>query len=468
MFSRRKLAAGAAGLAGLVAIGVPLGLTSGSGRIDVFVGSTPTASATPTPDTYNVGVTTGTCDSTPTRLSTAVVAASIPAGSLACTFDQCWDVMVDGDHCFIKAGAYAEQAITGNRTAATTLKGEGDGDDVTVGTSTYQAGVGCTNVWSSLCADGNYLVVENLTTIVNDPGPAGGLEVGATHVTVRDFHSRGAVASNTPADVEGYYWASSIGVYNTNFTWDGGSLGRTDTYEEAHCYHSSVEPIWLQSGGDDAVIQYVSIGRYEAMTKSPTEANSVCQQEQTGEYNPHLEEVRFEDSDNEVFRGNTFNGPSDANSGYIFSSSDPDDITWVNNVFEDRVTLGNAWIQGTQGSGWQFLYNTILEDTGNALPGDAVVVGNFGYSLGCGATNILNAYSGSGSCGTNTYFGATAFGLDANNRVQAGSPAIDAAETPGASDHCTGAVVNSIDIDENPRPFGGSGPCTAGASEPIS
>lgn len=76
MIGRRKLAIGAAGAA--VALAVPMGLFSGGGTIDVFVGSTPTPTGTPTA-TPTATPGSITCDRTATStatLSTQVTAAT--------------------------------------------------------------------------------------------------------------------------------------------------------------------------------------------------------------------------------------------------------------------------------------------------------------------------------------------------------------------------------------------------------
>ena len=61
-----------------------------------------------------------------------------------------------------------------------------------------------------------------------------------------------------------------------------------------------------------------------------------------------------------------------------------------------------------------------------------------------------------------TRYGIDEFNLDADYRPNSGSVVIDAGETPGASDYCTGDL-GSVDRDDNPRPVGSR--CDSGAFE---
>lgn len=462
MVARRKIAVGAASLAAVAAVAIPLRLTQGSPSINVWVGSTPTPTVTPTPtpDPGQAHLWVDTNGGTCSRDAQGDAAYSDAA---ACgTFDAAWDAATAGDVIRVRPGTYAEQLVTGDKASETWIIGDGDGDDVTLGNGDDGADCATSN-WSVVCANAARMTLENVTAIVDDPGPYGGLSVNAANVTVRDYHILGEAWG------DGEFKPSSIGISATGFTFDGGSIGRTDTEEQARCSHSSIQPMWFQSGGDGATIRDVQVGRYEPQILPPGSPQGFCSPEADGTLNPHLESIRFEDADNVTFIGVTFNGPSNAGSGHIYSSSDPDGITFVNSIFEDRG-LSNAWNQMELAtpSDWTWLYTTILDDGGRALPGGGVsgetMVGNYGFSLGCGDSNTANVYRGSGSCSGVTFIGSTDLGVDANGRLTSGSaPAVDQGETPGASDECTGPLVDSVDIDGDSRPFGDE--CDVGADE---
>jgi hypothetical protein len=160
---------------------------------------------------------------------------------------------------------------------------------------------------------------------------------------------------------------------------------------------------------------------------------------------------------------------SDAGSGHIFTGSTGGKASrakFINNIFEP--VNGSYTFQASNNCDWYFAYNTFLQTPG--LGCTAITwVGNLGVASAypdCSGIHIKNMWQGSGSCSSDTFIGNQSLGLDANSRLTSSSPAIDAGETPSASDHCTGADVSSRDIDGTTRPQGAA--CDAGADEVIS
>lgn len=385
------------------------------------------------------------------------------ASATACTPDGGFDAADAGDVVRIKAGTYASPAFTGDKVSEIVLIGEGDGDDVIFDAGESSGGSAAPQAdcvlegWSAFCAEADNMTIENVTIIVWDPNATGGASIDGDNVTFRNVHIRGA-------DLGATYAGSSIGVQASNFLWDGGSLGRTDDVETLTCSHSTVEPIWLQDGADGTTIQYVEVGRYATVEGAGTPIDWCG----PPDFSPHMEAIRFEDADNVTFIGNHFHGPTGAGSGYIFTSSDPDNITFINNIFEDRECCDNGVFQDNGGTAtdWAWYYNTFLDpdDAAFDISGTNVWVGNYGYDPMCGTSNSANVAGGSGACSGWTYIGATDLGVDADGKLELGSPALEAGETPGAADECTNAsTVNSLDIDENARPQGTD--CDAGADE---
>lgn len=132
MVTRRQLAVGAASLAALGALAVPLGLTQGTGKVDVFVGSTPTPTSTPppgSPTTANIWVDQngGTCLDSGTAVAYSDAAA--------CSFDGANDTCDNGDTVLVKGGtSYGAVTLTGSngRTADCTIY-NATGENVVLG-----------------------------------------------------------------------------------------------------------------------------------------------------------------------------------------------------------------------------------------------------------------------------------------------------------------------------------------------
>lgn len=434
---------------------------------------------------------TGNCDAGPDEYIAVEANIWIEAGAGTCTggrsatpieysasaspdrrcgsIDQAWDAMNAGDTARMVEGTYTDQIVSGNKASQTFVIGNGDGDDVIIGDG--GDAISCTATgWSALCAEAAFMTLENVTTVASDPGPAGGLKVVGANVTVRNFTTIGATGSGatlhcifTGLSETSDTCGTSVEVTAANFTFDGGRIGSVSYEEDLTCPHPSVQPLLLSSGGDSATFIGVQFGRYHPIAFPPN--TGTCGDEGNGTGIPHLETIRFENVSNTLIRDSVFNGPGDHGSGHMFSSATTSNVTFINNVFEERGNA-NAMLQcnGCTMTNWNWYYNTFLDDGGFANVSGMDFAGNFGYTPGCGATNVKNVYAGSGSCGTNTYIGGTSFGVDSDGKLQVGSPAIDAAETPGVSDTCTdAATVNSLDREGTVRPQGTI--CDAGADE---
>lgn len=403
------------------------------------------------PTTANIFVENGAGTCAGGRSSTLISYASSASPDRRCgSFDQANDAMNSGDIAIVKAGTYtAGQLIDGDKTSLTRFYGEGDGDDVQI-TGVASGPIG--GSWCNLCIDANFVSVENLTTVTDDPGPYGSVGTFANDVRIVDVDMFGAV-SNFPNT--GDYYAPSMGVEGLRTTVIRGNIGRPTAVQMVTCNHSTIEPIWVQSAGDDFLMDGTQVWRYDAYTH-PTQIGP-CGVDRT----PHVETIRFEDADGATLQNGTFHGPTDAGSGHIFTSSDPDNTEFINWTFEDRG-LGNGVFQsnGGTGAGWTLAHNTFLDSGGWTTAGESgfSLTGNFGYQPMSSGTHVKNVFAGSGSSGTNTYIGSTAFNLDSNNEPNAGSPAVNAAESSGGSSWCPGT-----DALGRSRPVGAA--CDAGAYE---
>ena len=392
----------------------------------------------------------GTC--TGGRSATPISFTSSASPDRICgSFDLAWDAMNAGDTARIRNGTYEQQFITGNKTAITRLIGESKSGvriEDTITEECYPAfGAG-----TLLCPDANFVWIENITVDTNEEdGPAPGSLIAGQNVTY------------TNVDILGWWPDVSVGSTvtectscdGTGFTWNGGTWGDLDPPPRpcGAAPGGNGEPVWVYF--PDVTINGITFN--PQTVELEISSGGTCAEND----NAHLEYLRLESAaDNMTFSNNTFVPGASSGSGYIFYSvSTVDNFKIIGNYFADNEA--STWIQVNNAPcGVVVAYNTFdpSGDDSAAFGGcDPTWVGNLGPSApGCGSgTRIKNVWGGTGSCGTDTYVGAASLAVDPiTGNLNTGSPAINAAETPSASDYCTNAAyVNSVDRYGTIRPI---------------
>jgi len=401
-----------------------------------------------------VNTSAGSC----TRSSTQVAYSSTTACG---SYDAAWDVALAGDLIRVKNGSYGAQNVTGNKTSETKIVGESKSGVTISGATAACFPPSNPSNDSMMCAMANHMTIENMTinagTNTNGGGAALGSQICAENVTYNNV------------DILGYFPDISIGLdypgycpgRGAFFHWNGGvdgSPGMPARLCSASSGWDAGEPIWSH-GITNMTIEGVTFN-----TQTVSYAG-VC----ADPNNSHLEFIRIDQgSDDFTLRNSVFKPGSDAGSGYIFGNGvgGTNRGVIVGNYFADNN--GGTWIQaGGAECDWTIAYNTFSGDDGPSMNCTAFPwVGNVGPASsypGCAGTHTKNVWGGTGSCGTDT-FTTGSLGVDATGHLTAGSIAIDAGETPGASDLCTDpAYLNSRDIDGDVRPNGSV--CDAGADE---
>lgn len=407
--------------------------------------------------TANLWVTDGTCDTTPTRQASPVAWSDAPAEAKACSFDQAWDAASAGDQIRVEAGVYGAQTITGDKASTTTITGAAV-SSVTIG---------------DLNTDGQNLRLEDVTVDVGT-NHVEGWDPGASNITLSNVNIHGDFVRVIFAGVQ-------------NVQWLGGELGTPNTPGGLRSCGgggapNDPEPI-VFTGTTTSDISIVGVNIAPGRTGNST----VCPPDGF-----HLEEVRIENGANNILIANsTFERDPDDGEGsgrsasiFItgFGGNDPHTITIANNLFEDGP--GNESVVvglNMDCTNMTVAYNTMLAGYGGVQCVSATNtrwIGNLGWRQGfgdCKGTYIRNVWQDSASItcgGTDTWVAGTRFQVDqldinADGSLQATSPAIDAAETPGASDFCTATAgldgLGSEDILGVARPVGSV--CDAGAFE---
>lgn len=408
------------------------------------------------PGTANLWVATSGCDTTPTREATPVEFEDAPATAVACTPAQAWTASTGGDQVNVLAGAYGPQTLTGDKASVVTMTGA-DVDDVTFG---------------DLNTNGQNLRLEDVTVDVGT-GRVQGWDT-ASNVTLANVKIHGDFVRVIFAGVQ-------------NVQWLGGELGTPNTPGGLRSCGgggapNDPEPI-VFTGTTTSDISIVGVNIAPGRTGNST----VCPPDGF-----HLEEVRIENGANNILIANsTFERDPDDGEGsgrsasiFItgFGGNDPHTITIANNLFEDGP--GNESVVvglNMDCTNMTVAYNTMLAGYGGVQCVSATNtrwIGNLGWRQGfgdCKGTYIRNVWQDSASItcgGTDTWVAGTRFQVDqldinADGSLQATSPAIDAAETPGASDFCTAAFgldgLGAVDILGVTRPVGED--CDAGAFE---
>jgi hypothetical protein len=377
-----------------------------------------------------------------------------------------------GDTARVKNGTYPHQRLDGDKASETFIIGESI-SGVRVGSTNN---VSCPSPeWDP--ADGSH-----------------GLCIFAAHPTFRDMTIDSGPQSDNPGNAIRSFWDAhfvtlenvniegnqpTLMISGTNFTWDGGNHGTSSHVPFRTCDDTSAQPIQIQEedGHDASNATFNNIIAWPWTVQEDVPGPSCG-----GDNTPHLEFFRLQGTNDNVTISNiTFKPGGEWGSGYIFSSGAAASTGWklINIFFPCNEKLG----PGDCGGQWQdnnpgspcttiYAYNTWVEGfTGGAVndcDSSSVWVGNVGPDsvTGCGGTHIKNVWPGSGSCGTDTFTGGppSGLGIDSNGNLEVGSPAIDAAETPGASDYCTDPTyANSRDFEATVRPQGSI--CDAGSDE---
>lgn len=206
----------------------------------------------------------------------------------------------------------------------------------------------------------------------------------------------------------------------------------------------------------------------------------------------HLETVRIDQNVDGVLLDRVvwLNG-CECSTAQLFITYPPAGTTWpqnivVRNSIFGTTTAGSYAVDAGGGSEmlncfYTFAYNTFAKERNisNCGPGSVILhVGNAGPKSPSGVNctpgttwtnNVWQWSSNPANCSGNTdrwvngvNFAVAALGLDANYRLTAGSPLINAGETNSANDYATGAL-GSRDIDGDTRPNGSRS--DAGADE---
>ena len=418
----------------------------------------------PVGETYNIYVEVGAGSCPGGASSTPIEYEDSASPDRRCgSFDQAWDAMSPGQEAQIRNGTYTFQHVTGNKAGVAKLIGESKSGVVISG-----ADADCRPVFGTatvLCADGDNLWIENVTADAgSNDGPAPGsaiLREGVRYENVDILGDFPDIQVGSGFDGAGCTACSAAG-----FTWNGGTWGDANPPKRP-CVSApggNGEPVWVYD--PNVTINGITFskhwGELETIEGGPCAVDD----------NPHLETFRLEEgADNLTVSNSRWKPGSNAGSGYFFTSADADGVRIFGNYFADNS--GASWLQFGAAACLELVsYNTfsgpIGGNDGMVLNGGCApdVVGNLGpIPQGDCSSRSENVWGGSGSCGTDLFVGSTPLGYDLDTgNIAIGSPAIDAAETPGASDYCTDpANVNSIDFDGDVRPFGSA--CDAGADE---
>ena len=370
----------------------------------------------------------GTCtySATPVEYSDAAACSST-------NLDTGWDKLSSGDTMRVQAGTITSaQKITGGKAGDTFIIGAGQGQtvisDATVPDCEPQ--FGAATQW---CSEAAHMVLQDVTIDANaeDGMSAGSWITGTgTNVTYRDV------------DIVGEH--PDLLVEGSGFTWDGGTWADPGPFERV-CGGSYGEIIWIQNSADNTLINGV--------TFNPQTTDVSCAPD-----NPHVEYSRWESGSNNItFSNNIYKPGADAGSGYHFASvSGTTGIRLIGNYYADNA--GTTWAQIPNSTVDLVAYNTFSGD--DSFAGTVTKwVGNLGPQQGvCSGTHVKNVWSGTGTCGSDTFVGATSLGVNSTTgALSAGSPAINAAESPRGDCPLT-------DRDGDARPTGGAN-CDAGADE---
>jgi hypothetical protein len=403
--------------------------------VSVYIGSSsiPGGGGEPEPGTAHVWVDTdggGTCD----RSSSAVAwNDATDCGS----FDAGLEEASAGDTVIARGGDYGSQSISVSKASETTL----------------------------ICAEGTKI---NVGTNANQ-----GMFIVADHLTVDGCSVAGTLAN--------------VRINGSNVVWRNAYLGVENGIGGLRNCTTNLpfEVVGVDGiGMDTLLVQDV------VFWPSELDETAGCPTPP-----PHHETIRLDSrGDGGAVHDITFDrvylvGGDESNTSALFITKvfeegvgtpvDPYNIVIQNSIF--GTTNADYSVYSHSGVaeciGWEFSYNTFAQTNffdGCNTTEDVTWTGNLGPRpsfVECWGTYAFNVWQhefDSSNCGASDSwvagdsFSTNALGLDANWRLEAGSDAIDAGETPGASDVCTGDL-GSVDIDGETRPAGSV--CDAGADE---
>ena len=375
----------------------------------------------------NLGVVqSGTCDSTPTREATAVELAELPDTAMGCTVAQTTSAANSGDKIGLETGEHTGPVAWG------------DG----------------TKVLEYVGADGAWVNVGS--TIPN----YGGFQ----------FNDNATV---TNVDVDGDY--TIVGMYGSTIMWQDSTLR---SGEIRAC--NADEPILIE-GGSDVAYEISNVVLRRIVVEQQRGQQGGC----PGDGNFHLEYVRIGKAvENVTIEQSVFADCPDGSgfvgcgTSHIFITTTAPGLLEPRNIVIQNSKFGsapNATIKvhpNVTPCDFTIAYNStetetlVLNDSSACSGSTLELTGNAGVkgSATCfsGVVFVKNIWTPGtgGDCGSDTR--TADLELDAGLNPEVGSPVIDAGETPGASDYCTGGL-GSLDINGDSRPLGGI--CDAGAVE---
>jgi hypothetical protein len=467
---RRRWPLIAVATAATTAVAVPLGLTSGNGSIDVFVGSTPTV----TGETANLWVepSAGAC----TRRSTPVAYASSATGtdSRCGSFDTAYQAASAGDQVLVKAGSYSAQELEVKASAAA--------PNVVIQTAS-----GETVTFTSLITDGaDYATIR---------GPMSGNEIRGSRCLDANF-TGDSTCKESVDDVFDRITLSQNFTDNKAVDCMGGCVGTQFLNDDICCTHIekifNVDNWFGNSQSRDMTIKNTAI---HSVTVPVCPGGVGCP---VGD-DVHSTCMWMLGAQNLLIDGLHVYGCKSGSGDIEFSANGdalvPGNITIQNSIFEqsvndDGTNVGSlasfdpspAWI------GTNLLQNNIFEGPSSGWPeapaGSTVTYrNNMGAGPPCtgtGVTTTFNRWSNQNCGGTNTqdtsvytssrYVGAPV-GAAQNANTQAASllkgnwrwancsqPGVDAGTSTGAP---------TLDFDAHTRPFNSvfdQGPFECGAT----
>ncbi len=356
------------------------------------------------------------------------------------SIDAAWDACRPGDRIVLKAGVYGEQTITGDKAApGCTVRGERG------------------TVIGDLVTGGAFFNLGNVTIDVGEAKHAG-WKVSASNVTLSNVGLHGPFVR--------------VDIFRvSNIRWLGGELGTAGKTGGRRICGRDALPVQIGEA-DHITFEGISFHPQDVdPTPSSCSANGF-----------HLEMIRL-DGGTSFFtlRNSTFDNGDHSGTASVFITEpggdfEPHDLTFENNFFGTNESVGAFDVHANVSRcvNFTFAYNTFLKTPGLFQCTSVVNVkwiGNLGAngpSSPCFGTSTNNVWQDPrrDNCGSDKWVSGARgetdrLGLGGADgfRIQAGSPAINAAEGSG---YCT-TTLRARDRGGQGRPRGTR--CDAGADE---